>query len=158
MTQISLQSISERIDDWVSRLNRLYDTLDDWLASIPHDRVKRGTLLQAIEPFMRQVNIAPRELPTYTILQGKKRIAFVPSALWVAGANGRVNVTTNVKQHILVDRGDSEQGSKWQLVVDDFKRLLVPFNRSQLLRLVAEEEWGRSSRSMPRLRNLRRSA
>jgi hypothetical protein len=87
---------------------------------------------------MRQFGIAPREVPTYTIFKGKHRIAFVPSALWVAGANGRVNITTNVKQHVLVDRADAGHESKWQLVVDDFKRLLVPFNKSQLRRLVVE--------------------
>jgi hypothetical protein len=138
MTQNSPQQVANRIDDWVSRLSCLYDSLDEWMESISHDRVERGTLRQTVEPFMRQFNIPPRDLPTYTIFQGKKRIEFVPSALWVAGANGRVNVTTSVKQHILVDRGDSEYGSKWQLVVDDFKRLLVPFNRAQLLRIVAE--------------------
>src|SRR5439155_20891552 len=107
MTQISPQQVTDRIDDWISRLDGLYDMLDEWMASIPHDRVERGTLRQTIEPYMRQFDVPPRELPTYTIFQGQKRIEFAPSVLWVAGANGRVNVTTNVKQHILVDRGDS---------------------------------------------------
>jgi hypothetical protein len=140
MTPTTPQQISGRIDDWVSRLNDLYDTLDDWLVSIQHDRVERGTVRQAVEPFMRQFNIPPREVPTYTIFQNDKQIAFVPRALWVTGANGRVDVTINGKQHILVDRGDSHQGSKWQLVVDDFNRPLVPFNKSHFLRLVGEEE------------------
>ena len=114
--------------------------LDEWMESIPHDRMERGTIPQTIEPLMRRFNVPPRDLPTYMIFQGNKQIRFVPSALWVVGANGRVNVNTSLKQHILVDRGDGEHGSKWQLVVDDYKRLLVPFNRTQLLRLLAEGE------------------
>src|SRR5438034_8630343 len=117
MTQTDVHHVRERIDDWLVRLDRLYNVLDKWLTSIPHDRVLRGTLKQTIEPFMRQFKIPARDVPTYTILKGKRRIAFVPSALWVAGANGRINITTNEKQHILVDRGDSRHGSRWRLVV-----------------------------------------
>jgi hypothetical protein len=140
MVQMSPEYVSERLDDWVSRLNGLYDQLDLWMAQIPYDRIQRDALRQAVEPFMRRFHIQPRKVPTYTIFVGNRRVSFVPSVLWVAGANGRVNATTNVKQHILVDRGDAERGSKWQLVVNDFNRLLVPFNKTQLLRLLAEGE------------------
>src|SRR5437764_987893 len=140
MTQVSPEDVAERIDDWVGRLNRLYDKLDEWLASIPHDRVRRETLKQPVEPPMRRVKVAPRDVPTYTILKGNKRVTFVPSALWVPGANGRVNVTTNAKQHVLVDRGAGRNGSSWQLVVDNLERPLVPFSKTQLLRLLAEGE------------------
>jgi hypothetical protein len=139
MTEISSEQVSERIDDWVCRLNALYDKLDDWLASIPHDRVKRDSLKQPAEPLLRQFGIARRNVPTYAIYKGKARVAFIPSVLWVAGANGRVNVLTNKRQHILVDRSDNGHGSKWQLVVDDFERLLVPFTKAQLMRLLKEE-------------------
>src|SRR2546430_14242816 len=105
MTQIGPEPVSDRLDDWVARLDRLYDQLDEWVNSIPHDRVQRGKLRQTIEPFMRQHKVRTRDVPTYTILKDKRRIAFVPSALSVPGANGRVNVTTNVRQHVLVDRG-----------------------------------------------------
>ena len=140
MVQASPQDVAARIDDWVGRLNRLYDKLDEWLVSIPHDRVRRATPKQPVEPTMRRANVPPRDVPTYTILRGTHRIAFVPSALWLPGANGRVNVTTNAKQHVLVDRGTGGNGSKWQLVIDDVDRPLVPFTRSQLLRLLAEGE------------------
>src|SRR5215210_1829030 len=119
MVQINAQHVSARIDEWVDRLNELYDKIEDWMQTIPHDRTERDTLRQTIEPFMRQFQIPPRDVPTYTIFRGKKRIAFVPAALWVTGTNGRVNITTNEKQHILVDRGDTGNGSKWELVVDD---------------------------------------
>src|SRR5579864_2286044 len=122
MIQVNSQHVLDCIDDLELRLRRLYDTLDQWMESIPHDRIERGRQRQTVEPLMRQLHIAPRDLPTYTIYQGKKRIAFIPAALWVVGTNGRVNVTTNKKQHSLVDRGDQEQGSKWQLAVDDYKR------------------------------------
>jgi len=138
MTQVTAERVLDQIDDWVARLNHLYDTVDEWLADLPHDRVKRQKLRQTIEPFMRQHKIPPRDVPMYTIFRGKHRVAFVPSALWMPGANGRVNITTNVKQHILVDRGNTEHGSKWQLVVDDFNRPLVPFNKSRLVSLLEE--------------------
>ena len=140
MTQVSPADVVARTDDWVSRLNRLYEKLDAWLVSIPHDGVRRETLKQPVEPPMRQVKVSARGVPTYTILRGKHRVSFVPSALWLPGANGRVNVTTNTKQHVLVDRGAGQNGSNWQLVVDDFNRTLVPFTKAQFVRLLAEGE------------------
>ncbi|HEX4796004.1 MAG TPA: hypothetical protein VH370_19610 [Humisphaera sp.] len=139
MTQISPTRVVERIDDWIVRLNDLYDTLDTWLETIPHDRVVRSAVRQTIEPQMRRSKVAPRKLPTYTIFRNGNRIAFVPSVLWMAGANGRIDVTTDSREHILVDRGTDEHVGKWQIVVDDYKRLLIPFNKAQLARLVGEE-------------------
>jgi len=140
MTQVTSNDVTERIRDWVSRLNGLYSKLDTWLEAIPHDRVEREMLPQVIEPFMRQFNVPPQDVPTYTVFKGRNRVAFVPSALWVAGSNGRVNVTTNARQHVLVDRGNADHGSNWQLVVEDFDRPLVPFSKSQLVRLLLESE------------------
>jgi len=93
---------------------------------------------QVIEPVMRQNHVASRAVPTYTIVRSDRRLESVPSALWAPGTDGRINIIADLKQHILIDRGDREHGSKWKLVVDDFKPLLVPFTRSRLQQLLGD--------------------
>jgi len=140
MVQMNKELVNRQIDDWIDRLNQLYDKFDDWVAAIPHDRTKRETLKQPLEPRMRQFHVAARSVPTYTIFSGKQRVSFVPAALWVPGTNGRVNITTNHKQYILVDGANGDNGSKWYLVMDDFDHPLAPFGKKEFLGLLAEGE------------------
>ena len=137
---MNTELVKQQVEDWIVRLNQLYDKIDRWLVTIPHDRTRRETLKQSLEPRMREFHVPARDVPTYTIFKGNRRISFVPSALWVPGTNGRINLTTIAKQHILVDRSHGENGSNWQLVTDNFTRPLIPFNKAQLLKLLSEGE------------------
>jgi len=134
------RQVRARVADWISRLERLYAQLHEWVKELPDTTTRRGVLEQVIEPLMMQFKIPPQAIPTYTIFVEKKwRIAFVPSTLWIVGANGRVNITTNVRQHILFDLGGRNGSpSDWQLVVDDPKRLIIPFDESAFLGLLRE--------------------
>jgi len=130
MTKVTKASVDARVRDWMRRLNALYSQLDQWLPDRSNLRVIKEPLNQVIEPLMSQFKVPPRQIPTYTILIGKVRIAFVPSALWIVGANGRVNITTNRRQHILVDVGDeTENASNWQLVIPNDRASLKPFDK-----------------------------
>jgi len=140
MVQMTKELVNRQIDHWIDRLNQLYDKLDDWMVAVPHARTKRESLKQPLEPRMREFHVAARSVPTYTIHAGKQRVSFVPAALWVPGTNGRVNITTNRAQHILVDRAEGDNGSKWFLVMDDFDHPLAPFNKTEFLRLLVEQE------------------
>lgn len=135
----SKRSVQDRVSDWIQRLNVLYEKLDLWIANYPDAKVRKGSLTQLIENLMTEHSVAPRQVPTYTILRGKKRIAFVPSAIWLIGANGRVNVSTNTKQHMLVDLGGCEgKASNWQLVDTSTRTMLRAFNRAAFVDLLEE--------------------
>lgn len=139
---VDAKRVKDRVADWVGRLERLYAQLDKWVQGVPDVRVERDTMQQVIEPLMERFSVPPRNVPAYTVFVNKKyRIAFVPSAVWIMGANGRVNVTTNVRQHILVDLG-GENGapSKWHLVGDDPNKPLVTFNQEAFLKLLQERK------------------
>jgi hypothetical protein len=139
---VDARRVKDRVADWVGRLERLYAQLDEWVRGVPDARVERDTMQQVIEPLMERFSVPPRDVPAYTVFVNKKyRVAFVPSAIWIIGANGRVNVTTNVRQHILVDRGGGDgTPSKWHLVGDDPKNPLIPFNREAFLKLLQERK------------------
>jgi hypothetical protein len=56
----------------------------------PNATISRGKTKQLIEPLMRQFNIPAAEFRTYTVLlENKRRITFIPYAIWPIGANGR---------------------------------------------------------------------
>ena len=136
--------IIARIDDWEGRLKALYALIDEWFLDLPTpDSVKQllpGTVLQLDEELMREFDVPPRMLPTRPVIYGKNRISFLPSALWIIGGNGRVNVTTNTQRFILVDRGGkNNQPSDWQVVTSRSRHEQRPFDQQVFNNLVLHQ-------------------
>lgn len=133
------QSVRQRVDDWISRLHELFGRLEDWASEVSDARVKREDMTQQVEGPMTQFHVKARNVPTLTVFGGKNRIAFVPSALWITGANGRVNVTTNDQQYALVDLdGKDGRPSQWHLLLPSPKAQLVPLEKELFMKLLAE--------------------
>ena len=116
---VDRERIEWRVRDWIERLNKLYESVK-LLLQDRQDRdelkVLKGSTLQRPESLMTQFEVPPEMLPTLAVLKGTNRVSFVPSALWIIGANGRVNVTTNLHQFILVDLGGVDGApSDWRI-------------------------------------------
>jgi hypothetical protein len=139
---VDAKRVKDRVTDWVKRLDKLYAQLDVWVQGVPDVRVERNSVQQVIEPLMERFAVPPRDVPTYTVFVDKKyRIAFVPSVVWIVGANGRVNITTNVRQHSLVDvGGENGAPSRWHLVGHDWDKPLIPFDHEAFLKLLQERK------------------
>ncbi|MCA9435843.1 MAG: hypothetical protein KC978_08675 [Candidatus Omnitrophica bacterium] len=122
-----------QIEDWEKRLVELYNRIESWYNELPPNETKEflsGSVLQRDEGPMRRVDVPPRMLPTRSVLYGKNRVSFVPSALWIVGANGRVNATTNRRQFSLIDvRENDEAPSDWQIVTSQLAQTHVPFTQ-----------------------------
>lgn len=127
--------IEQRLQDWHDRLQRLFTEVEEWAPA--SWQILHGQVVQREEDLMRRYSIAPRELPTLTLLRNTHRVAFVPSALWLVGADGRVNVTVDAKQHILVDRRIRPgEVSDWQIVLHDRRSQMVSFTRDVFLSIL----------------------
>jgi hypothetical protein len=90
---------------------------------------------------MQEHGVAPRDVPTYTVSRenGKNLVVFTPSVIWIIGANGRVDVKTSTRRHILVDLGGTEgKPSRWRLVDLNARGMLRPLNRQTFLALLKE--------------------
>src|SRR5437899_1142665 len=97
-----------RIEDWERRLDAFYERIDQWYEKLPphsNQQLFKGSILQRDESPLKDFGIQPRMLPTRAIVYGENRVSFVPSVLWIVGANGRMNVTTNLHRFVLVDMG-----------------------------------------------------
>jgi hypothetical protein len=133
------ETVRGRVTDWIARLNALFDKLETWAAEVPNARVERDHMPQQIEDSLTRFSVKVREVPTFTaFVDRKNRIAFVPSALWIVGANGRVNVTTNYRQYALLDLAQPGTSSDWQLLVAGAKTHFKPFDQALFLKLISE--------------------
>jgi hypothetical protein len=131
--------VKKALTDWVDRLNRLFEQVDRWRRKhCPDAEVTRFEREQIMEPLISSANLKPRKVPFYALSRGKKRISFGPSSRWIAGANGRVNLSANRKQFSLVDVGEGGK-SEWMIVTTNIDRPLKPFNEEAFSKLVEKE-------------------
>ena len=132
--ELRKSDVVQRLEDWQDRLKKLFDQIDQWrVQTLPNVESSRDRTFQIEEELMRKFGIKPGTVPTYTITQGSKRLSFVPSGLWIIGANGRVNVVGGKKEFMLVDMAEPGScKSKWMLVSHDHRKVLEEFDRNKL--------------------------
>lgn len=138
--KITKENVELRIHEWIVQLNSLFDKIEEWIQAFPDYRVKREQTTQRIEELMQRYGVKPREVPILKILSERQTISFVPSAIWIIGADGRVNITTNRKQYGLVyTRKPRSRIRNWFLVSPDPSRALMPFDERTFLKLLREK-------------------
>ena len=134
----SRAGVQERIADWSDRITALFRRIEKWAQSdsrLPGPRWSE--VFQLREQPMVETNTRRRKLPTLTFFSGKRRIAFVPSALWIIGANGRINLSVDGESFILVDMGgENGRRSAWKLVSRDARKNYENFNKATFMGLV----------------------
>ncbi len=136
---VTREYIEERINNWELRINSLFDEIQLWISERPEWSAERGDVMQRHEHLMREYEVSPKRLPTLALRRGSSSLRFVPSALWVAGANGRLNITTNTKQYILVDRGGKNgDASNWRLADPEMRLAHAPFDKEAFFGILDE--------------------
>jgi len=126
--------VEKRIEEWIIRLEDLYQQVESWLQECPDWTGITGHIEQLEEELMRQRGVSPRDVPTLVITNGSRDVKLLPSALWIVGANGKVDVLTPAKQYVLFDLApDDAPNRNWQIVVDDYRRGTAPFDKQMLL-------------------------
>ncbi len=85
--------LERRLDDWRRRVEDLFAAIADWADRTPGYGTEPGPPVVQDEPLMRRYGLAPRTLPTLHVTgPGNARATLTPTALWVIGANGLVEV------------------------------------------------------------------
>ncbi len=136
--------IERRIDDWVERLEALYERVRRFARARPDAeelKILEGQVLQRLEYVMEQNDVPPRMLPTIAVLKGINRVSFVPSALWTIGANGRATVTTNRHQYMLADLNEEKEApSDWRIATSRGSAIQLPFDETVFSQLLDHQE------------------
>ncbi|MBF0608200.1 MAG: hypothetical protein SFH39_14815 [Candidatus Magnetobacterium sp. LHC-1] len=134
MARLTKQDVEQKITDWFDRLEGLYKQIDAWLEGLSDYSVERSHTFQRTEELMKKFAIKPKDVPTYKIKTKRGTISFFPTALWVIGADSKVDIhidTTKEKKHLMLFdmRNGNGDESNWQVSGDDLKKLLLHFDK-----------------------------
>ena len=110
---VDREHVLQRVDNWESRLHALYEMIKEWLPD--GWTVQREGLVSMQEQLMRKFAIEPRQLPTLTCANRNGTVVTLePRALWIIGANGRVDLKCGPRHYLIVDLADNFETPKWQ--------------------------------------------
>lgn len=111
---LSKTHIEDRVSDWQDRLGRLLTRIEAWGTS--HGwKVEDRTAVESHEELMKRFGVGPISLPSLRLTQDERVIWVQPKALWVIGANGRVDVFTTKGSFVLVDLAAYGSPANWTL-------------------------------------------
>lgn len=111
---ISKEHIEHRIEDWIDRISRLYESIREWLRPFPSYEIKERNDVRMYEELMQQYSIPERIIPSLDIYQKGQIIATIkPVGLWIIGANGRIDILLNNGAIMLIDVSDRFKDPTW---------------------------------------------
>lgn len=95
--------VLRRVEDWLQRLARLYADVSRWADENGWSHAP-GSPVPMDEEMMQKAGIAAREVVGMVVAASSgERVWFKPKALWVIGANGRIDIYARRKSLVLVD-------------------------------------------------------
>ena len=124
--------VEKRIDDWEQRLTNLYLIIRYWLPD--GWAATDGEPVAMYEKIMESAGVEQRNIHTLKIFnQAGDKINFAPKALWVIGANGRVDVKYNGQRYFICDYADNFEPPDWQVVNASNWRDVQPLSQEWLI-------------------------
>lgn len=139
---IDANYLSGRVDRWIERLNRLFEQVIGWTAERPHCSAQVRETPQREEDLLQSWGVASRNVPELVVECGDRSVRLVPSALFIVGANGRVDVFHSAGAvYILVDRASDEALERdWQIAIPESRQYLQTFTREVFFRLLDQTQ------------------
>jgi hypothetical protein len=101
--EINSNYIEERIQDWENRIKDLFKLIESWLMNNNKYSMEIKHIIQRNEELMKRFNVLPKKLPVLVINTGKDSLKFIPSALWIIGGNGRIDILGKWENYLLID-------------------------------------------------------
>jgi hypothetical protein len=135
------ERVRQRLDDWRSRVDALYDSIEDVLVGTGFKTDRSGTHANT-EKIPQRLGIHQPALNILRVVRpdGTNAATLTPKGLWVTGANGRVDlriisVSGSNEIYLLLDTSEPlSQKPKWIR-----SRVSTPFDRE-----VFDPEWLRA--------------
>ncbi|MDO9416294.1 hypothetical protein [Pararhizobium sp.] len=133
---LTKDDVSRRVDDWLKRLRDLFAVTTEWA-------LKNGWTVGDVgstpmnEELMQHFGIAARDQPVLRLDKAAESYAlFKPKALWVIGANGRIDLYTSKGVFIIIDQADKYEQPRWTLFRGSNKKEGDRFSPELILSLV----------------------
>ncbi|MPZ32230.1 MAG: hypothetical protein GEV13_14745 [Rhodospirillales bacterium] len=112
---IDAHYVERRWNDWSNRVKALYQQVRQWLN--PDLACKEGSAIFFQEELMKSTGVPAKQLVSLDIFDGSRRIGGLrPVALWVIGANGRIDIDSPSGSYTIVDIAKNFDPPKWEIV------------------------------------------
>jgi hypothetical protein len=132
-----------RVDEWLVRLDQLRQMVEEWVQADASEgfSVHPARPVKMLEELMIKFHVPEAEMPAFTVRSGSRELAFFrPNALWVVGANGRVDIITPTSAPMLVDTSQPfTRPVRWVLYGGRATAQGAMFTRSRLVDLLHEQ-------------------
>lgn len=133
--RLSAEDVQRRVDDWLVRIDELLSGIRTWAHEAGWS-VEAGTPVPMDEDPMRRAGLSPRQQPALRLRTAAGAELWIrPKALWVIGANGRVDLFSMKGAFILIDVAEPYQDASWVLHIIG-KQHGRPFHPALLAELV----------------------
>lgn len=130
--QLSSEDVARRVEDWVARIEALYGQVIGWLP--PEWRAERSRSREMHEELMREFGVRARRLTILDLLGPEgARATIEPRGLWIIGANGRLDLTSDKDHFIILDRASSFQPPDWGIAPLTQRQQLSKLTQRSLL-------------------------
>ena len=135
--EITREHVEKRIRDWRVRIEDLFRQIIAWLPA-GWEPVEQ-TQVTMDEEMMRRFGIPSERLPVLNLKSsGGHTAKYEPRALWVIGANGRVDVFAGKSHYILVDKAPQFREPEWHFSDIRSRRDLKPLDHEAVARMLDE--------------------
>lgn len=111
--RIDRAHVQRRIDDWRGRVAGLYDDLESWLPT-GWSALRRLDVVMD-EQVMRSVGVSKERLPSLVLQRGGSSVRLEPRALWIMGANGRIDMVAPSGHAVIIDHADLYEPARWTI-------------------------------------------
>jgi hypothetical protein len=100
--EMTRERVEQRVSDWASRIDSLYKQIESWL---PEGwTAERNGSVRMHEELMQKFSVPPRKLPILNLIRHNERVGRIePRALWLIGANGRLDFFRGSDHYLIFD-------------------------------------------------------
>ena len=128
---VDAEHVRRRVEDWEARLNGLYAMIGEWLPD--GWEARRGVPVVMHAKMMERFGVEAKRLPTLELhRRNGQMVKLVPDALWVIGANGRVDLKGDMGRYIIIDTADNFEEPHWEVSRSDRRSEREPVTREWL--------------------------
>lgn len=109
---VTREHVEDRVDEWRQRLHDLFSDIGSW-ARARGWRVDDSGRVPMHEQLMQQFDMPATDQPILRLDRAQVYALFKPKALWVIGANGRIDLFTSRGAFTIVDLAEAGEAPRW---------------------------------------------